>query len=127
MPQEYGIYVVDDDDAVRGSICALLSAFGFDVESFDSGETFLNALSRLRNGIIVLDWRMPGCGGATVLRALDEHFFTIVHSAHLDSAAIAEARRLGAADIIEKPCEPRQLVDAVRRAIEVCRTAPGEP
>lgn len=127
MPQKYGIYVVDDDDAVRASICALLSAFGFDVESFDSGETFLNALNRLRNGIIVLDWRMPGCGGAAVLRALDEHYFTIVHSAHLDSAAIAEATRLGARDIIEKPCEPRQLVDAVRRAIEVCRTAPGEP
>lgn len=40
---EAKVYVVDDDDAVRDSLEALLAAFGFEVEPFASGAAFLDA------------------------------------------------------------------------------------
>lgn len=127
MSQECTVYVIDDDDAVRASICSLLNAFGIEAESFESGQAFLEALSGLRRGVVVLDWRMPGCGGATVLQALGRDLFPIVYSAHLDPATVSEAVRLGARDTIEKPSEPGKLVDAVRRGIECCRHSSEDP
>ena len=40
---EAKVFVVDDDDAVRDSLDALLTALGHDVELFPSGTAFLDA------------------------------------------------------------------------------------
>ncbi len=40
------IYVVDDDEAIRGSLAWLLEANGFKVSCHESGERFLKALSQ---------------------------------------------------------------------------------
>ena len=108
------VHVVDDDEAVRSSFQSLLGALGFRVEAFASGEEFLVKQRDLNPGILIIDWRMPGCGGVGVLRKLRAGFVPIVHSASLDSGTIAEARKLGAAATIEKPCIPFELVETVK-------------
>jgi two-component system, LuxR family, response regulator FixJ len=113
------VHVVDDDNAVRISLRALLSAFGFSVESFASSEEFLALQHSLSPGVVIVDWRMPGSGGAGVLQHLADGFLPIVHSAYLDDATVSEARKLGAIDAIEKPCDPSTLIGAVRKAFAV--------
>lgn len=111
------VHVVDDDNAVRASLRALFSAVGFAVESFASGEEFLAMQNSLSPGVVILDWRMPGAGGVGVLQQLTDGFLPIVHSAYLDDATKAEARKLGAIATIEKPCDPSTLIAAVRGAL----------
>ena len=115
------VHVVEDDDAVRRALRSLMSAVGFAGECFATGEEFLTRQHDLDRGVLLLDWRMPGIGGAGVLQELKPGFAPIVHSAHLDSATVAEARKLGAIDTIEKPCDPSALIEMVRGAFGTCR------
>ena len=57
------IFVVDDDDGIRGSVRSLLQATGYHVEAFASAEDFLRAFSPERPGCIVLDVLMSGMDG----------------------------------------------------------------
>ena len=51
------IFVVDDDEAVRDSLKALLQAEGLTVETFGSGQAFLEAYEPSRSGCLVLVFR----------------------------------------------------------------------
>ena len=57
------VYVVDDDEAIRDSLKWLLESRGLKVESYASGEAFLQAFDSDFSGCLVLDVRMPGMGG----------------------------------------------------------------
>lgn len=62
MAAESIVHIVDDDEAVRDSLSALLESMGFTVATYDSAETFL-AAPAASGGCIVVDVRMPGMGG----------------------------------------------------------------
>ena len=64
------IHVVDDDEAVRRSLAALLVSRGYGVMPFASGEQFLAEADLSRHGCVVLDLRMDGLSGLQVLQAL---------------------------------------------------------
>ena len=58
------IYVVDDDEQCRESMCALVTAKGFHTEAFRSGEEFLaSADSISENGCLITDYKMTGMTG----------------------------------------------------------------
>ena len=116
MDVTQAVHVVEDDEDVRSSLKALLTASGFSVYSFASAESFLAEQDGLAPGVLVVDCRMPGCGGISLLKRLQPRFLPIVHSAHLDEDTTAEARRLGAFDTVEKPACPASLLDIVRSA-----------
>lgn len=65
------VLLVDDDDASRAAIAAMLKSLGFRVEAMAGGR---QALERLKQGfepnIIVTDWLMPDMGGEELVRAL---------------------------------------------------------
>ena len=64
------IAVIDDDDAVRRSLCLVLEHSGYVPLGFANGQNFLDqAPLKLLDGI-VLDLEMPVADGATVLSAL---------------------------------------------------------
>ncbi len=113
------VAIVDDDEAVRESTAALLRAASFNVELFETGDSFLNS----ETGSIdctLLDMRMPGSDGIEVLRQLGErngYAPVIVLTGHGDMALAIDAMRLGAMDFLEKPYEPTQLLTAINVAI----------
>ena len=57
-PENATVFVVDDDDAIRESICSLLKEEGLAVECFPDSETFLAAY---RPGAMVACLSMPIC------------------------------------------------------------------
>jgi DNA-binding response OmpR family regulator len=71
MPtNEKRILIVDDDDAIRGLLCTVLSRRGFPVDTARNG---LEALVRLRNcayAAMLLDLMMPLKSGYDVLEEL---------------------------------------------------------
>jgi two-component system response regulator FixJ len=117
MPDPYLVAVVDDDDAVRLSTVRLLDRRGFNVVAFVSGDEFLAAELPGNIDCVLLDLRMPGTDGISVLRTLKERGLwlrVVVLTGHGDIALAVEAMRLGALDFLEKPYDPVALVDAIR-------------
>ena len=127
------IAIVDDDDAVRDSLEALLSAEGFDVQGFASAEAFLNRGYASAIGCCLMDVRMPGKDGLTLLSELGEAEMTmpiIVMTGHVDVPMAVKAMKLGAIDFIEKPFDTKVMLNLIRAALELKRekaTPPVDP
>jgi two-component system response regulator FixJ len=122
---ESKIIIVDDDEAIRDSLRALLEARGFEVRAFASGPELLAALDPACSGCLLLDIRMPAMDGLEVQKALSERgsaLAVVMMTAHGDVPMAVRAMKAGAADFLEKPLEPELLLSAVRLAL---RRAPG--
>ncbi len=120
MAERVLIYVVDDDDAVRDSLEALLLAEGYEVVGFASAEAFLAEHDRTRSaGCCLLDIRMPGMDGLALLGKLGDEpstFPVVVMTGHGDVPMAVKAMKLGARDFIEKPFDTNALLEAIKSA-----------
>lgn len=112
--------VIDDDPAVRDSLCALLGASGFAPAGWPSAHAFLDALPVPLPDCLIVDVRMPGMSGLDLLQALGTRGLrvpVIVVTGHADVRLAVRAMKLGAADFIEKPFRPPELLATVRAAL----------
>ena len=92
------VYIVDDDEAVRDSLCFLLKSVGITGIGFSSGNEFLDAYEADLQGCILLDIRMPGVSGMEVQRQLAEQNCAlpiIFITGHGDIPMAVEAMHLG--------------------------------
>jgi two-component system, LuxR family, response regulator FixJ len=60
---KHTVYVVDDDDAVLGSLRFLLESDGFAVRTFRNATALLNATSLSGADCYVIDYKMPDING----------------------------------------------------------------
>ena len=114
------LYVVDDDEALRRSLHMLLFSQGLPVQTFESGESFLATVDHRKPGCVVLDLRMAGISGLSVLEELKlrhSPLVTLFLSGHGDIPTALEAVRLGAYDWIVKP-DVEQLLKKLPGAID---------
>lgn len=124
------VFVVDDDEAVRDSLEALLQTRGFEVRTFDSALAFLDAIDANARGCVLTDVRMPEMDGLELQRRLAGHLPVVVLSGHGDIPMAVQAMRDGAVDFIEKPYSDDTILHAVARAAALieprARTAAGK-
>lgn len=114
------VYVVDDDSAVLESLEALLRTSGFEPRVFDNADSFLAAFDAGAADCVLLDVRMPGTDGLTLLERLGpvrRSVPVVMMTAHGDVPMAARAMRAGASDLVEKPFQPMALVERVAAAI----------
>jgi len=71
------VYVVDDDDSVRGAIKRLIRSAGMEAQTFASGGDFLKSKFRDQKACMVADVRMPGMSGLELYRKLVERGFKL--------------------------------------------------
>ena len=64
------IHLIDDDEAVRNSLALLIGTVGLRVQPWADPQAFIEGFDRQTVGAIVLDVRMPGVSGLTVLDTL---------------------------------------------------------
>jgi len=113
------VYVVDDDEAVRDSICLLLESSGFVAREFASAELLL-ATEPGHMGCLLLDLHMPGISGVELLRLLRARGIRrpiIVVSGRRDHVQDAEVWAAGATALLSKPFDDQQLLDLVAQAM----------
>jgi two-component system, LuxR family, response regulator FixJ len=118
------VHVIDDDDALRDSIQMFLANEGLEVRTYPSADEFLAALDTAPAGCVVTDVRMPGMSGMDLLAEiarLGVALPVIVVTGHADVPLAVRAMKKGAVDLLEKPFQGEDLIDAVRRALEVGR------
>ncbi len=120
------IYVVDDDDGIRGAIRAVLEDEGRLVQDFDTCEAFLAAFQPEHDACLIVDAYLPGMNGIALLRRLQDaghRLPAIMITGTSDVAVAVRAMKAGASDFIEKPVSRTELLACVDRAIEQSRDA----
>lgn len=119
MTNGYQVYAVDEDPAIGSSIRFLLATLKLGCRPFRDSGHFLNELSRLAPGCILIDIAMPGLDGARLQaelarRGLDWPVIFMAEPG--DIAAVARAVRSQAADFLVKPFSDEALLGALHKA-----------
>ncbi len=120
-PEPVRVFIVDDDASVRRSLLALLDQVGIPAADYPSAEAFLDALGDETRGCLLLDVRMPGMSGLQLQEILRERgvpLVVVVLTGHADVPMAVRAMKAGAADFIEKPFNPQQLVERLHACLE---------
>ncbi|KVH09314.1 hypothetical protein WS84_05820 [Burkholderia anthina] len=114
------VCIIDDELAMRQSLESLVRSMGVRVRLYASAEAFLEHGANGTSHCIVCDIQMAGMSGIellAVLRAGCCDVPIIFVTAHPSARRALEARRLGALCVLEKPFDPRELVQWVMRAL----------
>lgn len=119
------VHIVDDDQSFRTAVGRLLSASGFRVFLYESGNEFLAQLDGDEPGCILLDVGLPGLSGLDLQQRLIERapLLPIVFlTGQGDVRTSVQAMKAGAEDFLEKPTSKEALLEAVERALRRCET-----
>jgi diguanylate cyclase (GGDEF)-like protein len=116
------VLVVEDDEATRGALRALLDDAGYDCDEAADGERAVAAMHDALFDLVVLDLGLPGMSGADVHRHLRRdprtRFLPIVFlTAHSDRQVKLAELEAGAEDFITKPYDAEELLARVGAAV----------
>lgn len=120
MADEPTVFVVDDDQNARDSVCFLVRSMGIQAVAFPSAEEFLRQYQERSPGCLVTDVRMLGMSGIELQERLNEQGVTlpvIVLTAYARTRLTVRAMAAGAVTLLEKPYDEDELWDAIRKAL----------
>jgi DNA-binding NtrC family response regulator len=121
--------VIDDEQIVLDSVKRILSEGDFEVEGTLRGQEGLEWGVQKNYDVILTDIRMPDIGGMLVLRDIKRAKPTLpvlIITGYATVRSAVQAMKLGAADYIEKPFTPDELLKAVDTAIQTAATETPE-
>ncbi|MBN1787435.1 MAG: response regulator [Sedimentisphaerales bacterium] len=115
------VYVVDDDEAYRRSLVRLLTSAGYFVESFASGQDFLEeVLVDCRSGVAILDLRMPDMDGFELqkrMNLLKSRLKIIFITAFEQLEDRERALQAGAVAFLQKPFGSQAIIEKINLAL----------
>ncbi|WP_432422953.1 response regulator transcription factor [Variovorax boronicumulans] len=116
------VYIVDDEELVRGALGSLLRSIDLEVRAFATTEEFLAAPRAGGPSCLVLDVRLRGQSGLALqqsLLQLDLPSIPIIFmTGHGDIAMTVKAMKAGAVDFLSKPFRDQDMIDAVTAALD---------
>ena len=123
MPNKHSkglVLLIEDDADVRKFVSMVLELEEYSVLQAENGEQGLELARRNECGLVLLDLRLSGLDGWSVLKELKEdpdlsNIPVFVFSASADIVLREKAMSLGAADYLLKPLSAADLRDAVAR------------
>jgi len=116
------LLVVDDEPGMRNFLVKTLAPHCREVAEADSAEAAEALTAQQLFDVVILDNRMPGRSGLEWLaeqRRRGSQSDTIIMTAFADLDTAIEAMRAGAVDFVLKPFRSNQLLNAVRRCVEL--------
>lgn len=114
------IHLIDDDEAVRASLALLIGTVGLRVQAWADPLAFVDQFDRQSIGAIVLDVRMPGISGLSVLdtlRAQGVDQPIVMLTGHGTVEMCRRAFKAGAAEFLEKPVDDELLIETLQNAV----------
>ena len=114
------ILVIDDESGIRDLLHTLLRRKGYDVVLAESGQKGLELFRLEQPDVIVLDLKMPGMHGLTVLqhiRNLDPKKPVIILTGAATAETERQVRALGMTEYVEKEFSLHLLGDSLKRLL----------
>ena len=115
------VLVVDDNEAIRMSLCATLEKHGFEVTCAGDVSEALKFISLHKYDVLLSDLHMPGAGdGLTVVSAMRHakpDAVTLLLSAFPEMSAAANAILMQTDEILVKPMNVPDLIDAITQRL----------
>jgi DNA-binding response OmpR family regulator len=125
VPQPH-VLIVDDDATVRQLVDEYLAQNDFRVSGASGGAELLGVLGAHVIDLVLLDLRLRGEDGMTLLRQVRAHsqIPVIILTARTEEADRVMGLELGADDYLTKPFSPRELLARIRTVLR--RTHAGQ-
>jgi len=126
------LHIVDDEEAIRDSLCWLARSRGISARAYDGADAFLAAVDQVAfdpvGDCVLLDIRMPDTSGAVLFdimakRKLTNRLPVIFLTGHGDVPMAVDSLKRGAFDFFEKPFNDNKLIDRVEEALAASREA----
>ena len=119
MTENSRIALVDDDRNILTSVSMTLEAEGFNVETYNDGQSALDAFNKHMPDMAVLDIKMPRMDGMELLRRLRQKtdmpvIFLTSKDEEIDEVL---GLRMGADDYVRKPFSQRLLIERIRAVL----------
>jgi FixJ family two-component response regulator len=114
------VFVIDDEEQVRGGLQRLLRSAGWAVEGFATAHCFVERLPYHGVGCVLLDVQMPGMSGPELQKrmlAMGVSLPIVYLTGHADVPMSIDAMKNGAIDILLKPAEDDEVLGAISAAI----------
>jgi len=128
MPTPKSVLIVEDDPTSLEATAGYFEVEGYRVIRAADSDEMERELSRRSVDLIILDLRLPGKDGLTLLRDLRSHsdIPVIVVSARTDDIDHIVALEVGADDYLDKPVNLRELLVRARNILRRCAVRPRE-
>src|SRR4030042_2175381 len=121
MVKKKKVLIADDEKIVRESLTDWLTDKGYQVVTAADGNEAMKILSKAEGlGVVVLDVRMPGKDGLSILEETKKQYPAlkyIIISGYPSVDVMTRGIRLGAIGFLVKPFDPEELEKLVQRAL----------
>jgi DNA-binding NtrC family response regulator len=120
MDDKTKILVVDDEEVVRLSHIRTLASIHCNVEVVRDGNEALQVMEQRPADVVLLDLRMPGMDGMSVLKAIKQKWpetEVVIITGYPTVETAKEAVRLGAYDYLAKPVGPDDVINVASGAM----------
>lgn len=113
------VFVVDDDVRILASLESLLTAVGYQVRTYDTGESFLAAPKPEVPSCVILDMKLgTSCGLDVQSRLSHEAPMPVIFITGWGNVRMTvKAMKSGACDLLMKPLEEDELLCAIQCAL----------
>lgn len=115
------ILIVDDEELIRLSLRKLLEKHGYRVDVAGSAEEALEKIKGNGFHIVITDIMMPDMDGIELLKKIkeqDRSIYVIMITAYASLERAIASLKHGAGDFIQKPYENKEILEAVKKAVE---------
>jgi DNA-binding NtrC family response regulator len=120
MDDKTKILVVDDEEVVRLSHIRTLASIHCNVEVVRDGKEALEVMEQRPADVVLLDLRMPGMDGMSVLKMIKQKWpetEVVIITGYPTVETAKEAVRLGAYDYLAKPIGPDDVINVANGAM----------
>jgi FixJ family two-component response regulator len=118
------VFIIDDDKSVRNALSLFLKAAGYEVETFESSEEYLERDAFEGTGCIILDVNLGGKSGPELQEELiagNSHFPIIFITGKGSIHMSVNALKKGAVNFLEKPFKDDELLQSIAEALDLSR------
>jgi DNA-binding response OmpR family regulator len=116
------VLVIEDNDAVRRTVCSILRAGGYETAEAETGKEGMTKLGRGDIALVITDIVMPDQDGIETIQRIRELDATLPiiamsGSGTEDYSPLHDAKLMGADRIIGKPFQVEEILWAVRELL----------
>lgn len=115
------VHIIEGDASVRTALVRLIRSQKLPVQTYASGEEFIDAVQPTKSDCVVVDTDAPRIPGLELLRQLRKAGVDaplILLASQDDEKTRAQAHRLGAAGYLLKPVDGQALLDTIRFVLD---------